>query len=204
MSLSLKPATAGRENERADTCRPSPMPGSPMSAIGVRRGTTTHGYTMTCGAFTGEEGWCRAGARERLHRRRHGEQRLATCWPHRFLAQPLNLEQSHLSVHGHAGTLRYMAPETVQPTMDCRRQLSKRVDIWALGMMLFQMLHNGRTPFDRFFTKGHIEAAVAIASKVVHTEVIKFDRAGLWAAERSLSWQQGNFFSSDIASPSCV
>ena len=120
------------------------------------------------------------------------------------LAQPLNLEQSHLSVHGHAGTLRYMAPETVQPTMDCRRQLSKRVDIWALGMMLFQMLHNGRTPFDRFFTKGHIEAAVAIASKVVHTEVIKFDRAGLWAAERSLSWQQGNFFSSDIASPSCV
>ena len=84
------------------------------------------------------------------------------------LAQPLELEESHLSVQGHAGTLKYMAPETVQPTtaVGLRRKLSKRVDIWALGMMLFQMLHDGRTPFDRFFKKGDIEAAVAIATKV--------------------------------------
>ena len=101
------------------------------------------------------------------------------------LAQPLELEESHLSVHGHAGTLKYMAPETVQPTTeDCRRKLSKRVDIWALGIMLFQMLHNGRTPFDSFFKKGDIEAAVAIASKVVHEKVVKFERATVWVSER--------------------
>ena len=99
------------------------------------------------------------------------------------LAQPLELEESHLSVHGHAGTLKYMAPETVQPTLSGSRQLTRRVDIWAVGMMLFQMLHGGRTPFDRFFKKGDIEAAVAIASEVVHEDVMKFDRATVWAAE---------------------
>ena len=94
------------------------------------------------------------------------------------------LEMSHLSVQGHAGTLKYMAPETVQPTTDGRRKLSKSVDIWALGMILFQMLHAGRTPYDRFFRKGDIEAAVAIASEVVYTDVMRLERAKVWAAER--------------------
>ena len=49
------------------------------------------------------------------------------------LAQPLELEESYLSVQGHAGTLNYLAPETVQPTADGRRQLSKGVDIWVGG-----------------------------------------------------------------------
>ena len=51
-------------------------------------------------------------------------------------------------------------------------------------MMLFQMLHDGRSPYDGFFRKGDVEAAVAIASKLVHTEVVKFDRAEKWAFER--------------------
>ena len=101
------------------------------------------------------------------------------------LAEPLDLDASHFSVLGHAGTIKYMAPETFRPCADGIQRLSKRVDIWALGMMLFQMLHSGRTPFDRFFcTNGNnIRAAVAIASEFIHVDVMKFDRRGVWAGE---------------------
>ena len=109
------------------------------------------------------------------------------------LAQPLDLEETHFSLEGHAGTIKYMAPETVAPSPDGVQRLSKRVDIWALGTMLFQMLHCGRTPYDRFLQKGnHIGAAVAIASEPIHEEVMKFDREGIWEGERERCSHQGN------------
>ena len=103
------------------------------------------------------------------------------------LAQPLDLEEnaSHLSVQDHAGTIKYMAPEAFEASEDGVQRLSKRVDIWALGVMLFQMLHRGRTPFDSYCWPGKpIRAAVAIASKDVHAKVMIFDRQGVWATEK--------------------
>ena len=103
------------------------------------------------------------------------------------LAQPLDLEEnaSHLSVEGHAGTIKYMAPEAFQASEDGVQRLTKHVDIWALGVMLFQMLHGGRTPFDAYCCPGKpIRAAVAIASRDIHAKVMIFDRQGVWATER--------------------
>ena len=92
------------------------------------------------------------------------------------LAQPLSVHEgggaaSHLSVQGFAGTLGYMAPETLQPSLTGRQQLSKRVDVWSLGVMLFQMLHEGKTPFDLY--NGNICVALAIANEEVCRGMLK-------------------------------
>ena len=105
------------------------------------------------------------------------------------LAQPLDLDAnadaSHLSVRGHAGTIKYMAPEAFRASADGVQRLTKHFDIWSLGVMLFQMLHGGRTPFDGYCSPGNnIRAAVAIASKDIHVEVMKFERHRVWATER--------------------
>ena len=108
------------------------------------------------------------------------------------LAQPLDLDESHLSVRGHAGTIKYMAPENFQPTTDGLQRLSKRLDVWSLGVMFFQMLHGGRTPYDSYCTdkSNNIRAAVAIASEFVHSEVMIFDRQTVWAAEWKMLQQE--------------
>ena len=105
------------------------------------------------------------------------------------LAQPLEESttgagvQSHLSVDGFAGTMKYMAPESIRPTEDGLQRVSKRVDVWALGMMLFQMLHEGRTPFDQYHRRGRVGVAVAIASKFVYKQVMKLEREKVFADE---------------------
>ena len=101
------------------------------------------------------------------------------------LAQSLELDVSHLSVLGRAGTVKYMAPETLQPNQDGVQRFSKPVDVWALGVILFQMLHDGRTPFDRYHARGDvIGAAVATALESAHPEVMKFERTKVWAAAK--------------------
>ena len=96
---------------------------------------------------------------------------------------------SHLSVFGLVGTPVYMPPEVVRQTPDRRKRLCKRADIWALGIMLFQMLHEGKTPFHLFQgTPGAKEAILAVASKTVNNEVIPKQsaegRKKLWEVER--------------------
>ena len=96
---------------------------------------------------------------------------------------------SHLSVFGMAGTVIYMPPEVVRQTPDGKKILSKRADVWALGIMLFQMLHEGKTPFDLFRGfSGAPEALMAVASETVNNEVIPKQfaegRKKLWEAER--------------------
>ena len=102
------------------------------------------------------------------------------------LAEPLDLDASHLSVRGHAGTIKYMAPETFRPSVDGIQRLCKRVDVWAVGIMLFQMLHGGRTPYDRYCTNNdnNVRAAVAIQSDFIHKEVMKFERQKVWDGEK--------------------
>ena len=107
------------------------------------------------------------------------------------MAQALQFEKSHLSVQGLAGTVRYMPPETFQPTEQGPRHVSKRVDVWALGMMLYQMLHMGRTPYDKYLVRGNIEAAIAIASPKIFKEVMQFNRRDVWTGERVLLEEGG-------------
>ena len=102
------------------------------------------------------------------------------------MAQPLEIDESHLSIKGVGGTILYMAPETLRPTkLDGTKKVSKLVDIWALGVILFQMLHENRTPFrDYHLADGYIGVAVAASNKETHREVMVFERAQVWAVER--------------------
>ena len=104
------------------------------------------------------------------------------------LAQPLEDDESHLSVKGCCGTILYMAPETLRPTnADGVKKVSMDVDVWALGVVLFQMLHNNRTPFDAHYrADGRVGVAVAASNKEIHRGVMVFERAAakVWIAER--------------------
>ena len=96
---------------------------------------------------------------------------------------------SHLSVFGLTGTGVYMPPEVVRQTPDRRKRLCKRADVWALGIMLSQMLYEGKTPFHVFQgIRGGREAVLAVASETVNNEVIPKQfaegRKKLWEVER--------------------
>ena len=95
--------------------------------------------------------------------------------------------QTHLSVKGCCGTILYMAPETFRPTKrDGTKYLSKDVDVWALGVILFQMLHDNRTPFGSYFrADAHIGVAVAASNPDIHKEVVTPERTRIWLKERT-------------------
>ena len=100
------------------------------------------------------------------------------------MAQPLEIDASHLSIKGCSGTILYMAPETLRPTVGTKK-VSKQVDIWALGVILFQMLHDNRTPFGAYYAAdGRIGVAVAASHKEIHREAMVFERTKVWIAER--------------------
>ena len=93
---------------------------------------------------------------------------------------------SHVSAPGPDGTVGFMAPETVRQTVSGRRRVSKSVDIWALGVMLYQMLHEGRTPFGHYLQKGGPrEALLAVASETVNRDAMDFDASNMWISERT-------------------
>ena len=96
------------------------------------------------------------------------------------LARPLEIDTSHLSVDGFAGTLQYSAPETLRINEDDKQKVSKSVDIWSLGVMLFEMLHNGRTPFERYKKRGRMHLGMAIITKSVHPKVMQFEQDEFW------------------------
>ena len=48
--------------------------------------------------------------------------------------------------------------------------------MWALGIVLFQLLHEGRTPFQMYFGQGNIATALAIADENVHKTVTVLGR----------------------------
>ena len=91
----------------------------------------------------------------------------------------------NLSFPGYAGTLQYSAPETLKITDDGRQKLSKRVDVWSLGVMLFEMLHQGRTVFERYKRNGQMCLGIAIVTKGAHEQLMKFDFDKFWQAEKN-------------------
>ena len=102
------------------------------------------------------------------------------------IARPLASEASHLSVDGPSGTVVFMAPEAVRQTVTGSRKVSMRIDIWALGVMLYQMLHEGKTPAGYYMINGGPpEALLAVASETVNREAMDFDASNMWAVERT-------------------
>ena len=100
------------------------------------------------------------------------------------LAHRLLNEESHLSGYGTGGTIAYMAPESLhQPSADGKKRLSKAVDIWSLGIILYQMLHEGKTPWDAYFGLGQVRLALVIAD--VRSE-IKYELAECWREQKTL------------------
>ncbi len=71
--------------------------------------------------------------------------------------------------HGTLGTIAYMAPEQIRG-----EQLDNRVDLWALGVLLYEML-TGRRPFE-----GQLE--IAIAHAIVHSDPVRPSviQPGIW------------------------
>ena len=62
--------------------------------------------------------------------------------------------------HGTPGTVAYMAPEQIRG-----KQLDGRADLWALGVLLYEML-TGRRPFEG-------EHEIAIAHAIVHSNPVR-------------------------------
>ena len=68
------------------------------------------------------------------------------------LARQLQGSRSHISAEGGWGTLKYMAPEVVhQPKRNF--EFRNVLDIWSVGIILHQLLHNGETPHE-FLLRG--------------------------------------------------
>ena len=70
---------------------------------------------------------------------------------------------THLSIVNAFGTLLYMSPEMLH-TIEAHGKLhvTKAVDMWGLGVILHQMLHNGATPYGHLLQFGKWRLAVAI------------------------------------------
>ena len=62
------------------------------------------------------------------------------------------------------GTVIYMAPEALyEPSMDGSKRPTRLVDLWSLGMILYQMLHRGMLAWDSIKNMGNLKLAMAIA-----------------------------------------
>ena len=79
------------------------------------------------------------------------------------LARQLQGSKSHISADGGWGTLKYMAPEVIfQPSWNF--EFRNVVDVWSIGIILHQLLHDGRTPHE-FLGNGRVRLAVGIVDQ---------------------------------------
>ena len=101
------------------------------------------------------------------------------------IARTLDTDAPHVSIPRPGGTVVFMAPEAVRQTLNGYRKVSKRVDIWALGVMLYQMLHEGKTPVGHYLQGPPAEALLAVADETVNRAAMDFDASNLWRVERT-------------------
>ena len=92
------------------------------------------------------------------------------------VSRQLKNSQTHLSMANCPGTLLYFAPEMVHSIgrhgetttwsqQDCKLQVTTAADIWAMGVILHEMLHDGSTPYGHFKVYGHYRVLCAIADE---------------------------------------
>ena len=80
------------------------------------------------------------------------------------LARQLQGSKSYISADGGWGTLKYMAPEVIfQPTETFK--FRNVVDVWSIGIILHQMLHDGRTPHEQYLGNGRVRLAIGIVDQ---------------------------------------
>ena len=90
------------------------------------------------------------------------------------LACQLQGSKSHISADGGWGTLKYMAPELIfQPNETY--EFRNVVDVWSIGIILHQLLHDGRTPHE-FLGNGRVRLAIGI----VHDRALCAFRGADW------------------------
>ena len=79
------------------------------------------------------------------------------------LARQLQGSNSHISADGGWGTLKYMAPEVIfQPSE--KFEFRNVADVWSIGIILHQLLHDGRTPHE-FLGNGRVRLAIGIVDQ---------------------------------------
>ena len=82
------------------------------------------------------------------------------------VARKLASQNTHLTADIGWGTVKYMAPEMVHSlNTDGRLRFGLGIDIWALGIILHQLLHDGKTPYHHLVKKGRLRLFVGIADK---------------------------------------
>lgn len=100
------------------------------------------------------------------------------------LAAGIQDADTHLTHFGHYGTWTYMAPEALhQPGLEGAKHVDKKVDVWALGVMLYSMLHRGKTPWDKYKQQGNLELALAISNPMNR---IGFHQMATWQRQQCL------------------
>lgn len=85
------------------------------------------------------------------------------------------LSQQHfdyLEENDYCGTMLYMAPEQIE-----KKTYTKTVDIWAIGIIMFMLLNNGKHPF---YNKG--DRRRSYVSKIKKTKVKLFNKCSQMAS----------------------
>ena len=96
-----------------------------------------------------------------------------------------------------------MAPEALHQPDTNRKELTRAADIWSLGVILYQLLHTGRMPHDRFRPAGHTGVALKIAD--IRTEIL-YDLSSLWNSQMDFldrsrrNWERGGDHSAGSSS----
>lgn len=82
------------------------------------------------------------------------------------VARQMREEATHLSEGVGWGTAQYMAPEMVHTRrLDGHLRVSLAVDVWAMGVILHQLLHDSKTPHEHLLRRGRVRLFLGIADE---------------------------------------
>ena len=73
-----------------------------------------------------------------------------------------------------AGTLLYMAPEVA-----AKQEYTKSVDVWAIGIIMHQLLAQGKHPF----YQGEVDNAESFKKKLLNLKLVEPDENISWLAK---------------------
>ena len=80
------------------------------------------------------------------------------------IARQLRETATHVTEDHGFGTTKYMAPEMVHSDFtDDKVRVGFGVDVWAIGVILHQLLHDGRTPHTHLLKRGQVRLIMGIS-----------------------------------------